>query len=55
MQVPEVLLPQENILTVRFHTDVIISHLISKISNLEIKSDRKKFYFVLFSVPVSSS
>lgn len=54
MQVPEVLLPQENVLTVQFHTGIIISHLISKSSNLELKSDRKKFCFLLFSVPVPS-
>lgn len=49
-----VLLPQENILTVQFHTGIIISHLISKSSNLELKSDRKKFCFLLFSMPVPS-
>jgi len=37
MQVPEVLLPQENIVTVQFHTGMIISHLICKISNLELE------------------
>lgn len=54
MQVPEVSLPQENILTVQLHTGVIIFHLISKFSNLELKSDRKKFYFLFFSMPVAS-
>lgn len=44
MQVPEVLLPQENILTVQFHTGIIVSYLISKNSNLELLSDRKEFW-----------
>lgn len=53
-RVPKVLLPQENIGTVQFHTGIIISHLISKISNLELLSDREEFWFLLFSVSVFS-